>query len=847
MRRVTLMMVVALLGTLPSTGAGAGDAPGAPARPEAPAPTFGVPPVTDLPGPAHLDPAVAAAATLPAGATLDLVVSLERPAGAGLRHRLAGLGTWSWAFEHVPAAAVRLPVQRLADLVGTEGIVGVYLNEPMRYYLKESAQLVNTARAWNTLGVTGKGVTVAILDTGVDFGHPDLADAMRANVKLVGFGDPLPVIPLQALTNSDTSSGHGTHVAGDVAARGTASHGAYRGLAPGAGLVGIGAGDGLSMFLVLEGLDWTVANRDRYGIRVINNSWGSQFEPFDPFDPVNGATRTLAEAGVVVVFANGNDSTEMAMNPYAIPPWVLPVAAGDKQGKVASFSSRGIEADTVGLGFASVNVAGETRRPLAMGLYHPAVTTTGEDVVSTRANKTIIPLLGVPNDVRGIPPEELPYYTTLSGTSMAAPETAGVVALVLEAAPELSPLQVRMVLQITARPIPDAPFHATGYGYTDASAAVDLALRLHGRDPQAIQDELNRLQTERDQAILAGLAHPEHTWAWTDLAPTLVGSRSHQITVPAGTARLKVVTNGGAVPFVGLASYEITVTDAAGKPVGSAAASNASGATILDIDLAKVKDVAFGSWTVEVFAVGSPGSPSTGADDTAAKRLLNVLVSAFPPQPGLCDSGPQFVPGDPLILRFQEDGASGVPDPNHPGYTHVGVVRNGMLGQRMPERRLAAAFGLASTLVTPPRFVSAPLPAPLTLGGPAAVGVWVQGPSEAFQGVISGELLDVAPDGKADAVIGQIPPKVRLAAASDKPILTEAPVDLAKPVTVAAGHRVAISLAVSFIGTSGHTLYFDSDEYPSGLRLTTGRLEETPPCRAEAPGKDQPADGAPAG
>ncbi|MDQ3944571.1 MAG: S8 family serine peptidase, partial [Actinomycetota bacterium] len=798
-----------------------------------PAPAFGVPPLSDPPGPAHLDPAVSAtAALLPTGATLDLVMSLERPAGARLRGLLAGLGVWSRTFEHIPAAAVRLPVERLDTLAQADGILGVYLNEPLRYYLEQSAQLVNTRRAWTDLGVTGEGVTVAILDTGIDFSHPDLAPAMRANVKLAGFGDQTPVIAVESLSNSDTSSGHGTHVAGDVAARGTASGGAYRGLAPGAGLVGIGAGDGLNMFFVLEGLDWTVANRDRYGIRVINNSWGSQFEPFDPYDPVNGATRVLAEAGVVVVFANGNDGTEMSMNPYAAAPWVLAVAAGDKKGKVASFSSGGIEADTVGLGFALVDVAGETRRPLAMGLYHPAVTTTGEDIVSTRANATIVPLTALPNDLRGIPPENLPYYTTLSGTSMAAPETAGVVALVLEAAPELNPLQVRMVLQVTARPIPDTPFHVGGYGYTDASAAVELALALHGRGARAIQEELDRLQSERDQVVLAGLAHPDRTWAWNDLAPTLVGSRSHQVTVPAGTARLKVVTNGGAVPFIGGASYEITVTDGAGQPVGSAAASNPSGATVLDVDLAKVPGVAFGNWTVEIFAVGSPGTPSTGADDLAAKRLLNVLVSAFGPQPGLCDASSRFVPGGLLESRFQQDGATGVPHPAHPGYTHVGLIRSGSLGQRSPERRLAAAFGLASTLVTPPRFVSEPLAAPVTVGGPAAVRVWVQGPSEAVQGLISGQLLDVAPDGKEETVIGEIPAKVKLGASSAEPVLTEAPVELTKPVTVPAGHRIALTLAVSFIGTSAHTLYFDSDEYPSGLRLTTGRLEDPPACRA---------------
>ena len=831
MRRVTLMLVVAVLGALPATGVGAGDSSAGPTRS---APAFGVPPVVDGPGPAHLDPAVAsAAATLPAGATLDLVMSLERPAGEGLRSLLARLGTWSWTFEHIPAAAVRLPLDRLDVLRQTDGVVGIYLNEPLQYHLKESAELVNTARAWNQLGVTGKGVTVAILDTGVDFGHPDLADAMRANVKLVGFGDPVPTIPIQSLTNSDTSSGHGTHVAGDVASRGTASDGAYRGLAPGAGLVGIGAGDGLNMFFVLEGLDWTVANRDRYGIRVINNSWGSQFEPFDPYDPVNLATRTLAEAGVVVVFANGNDGTEMSMNPYASAPWVLPVAAGDKKGKVAEFSSGGIEADTVGLGFAAVDVAGETRRPLSMGLYHPAVTTTGVDVVSTRANNTIIPVTALPRDAQSIPPENLPYYTTLSGTSMAAPETAGVVALILEAAPELTPSQVRMVLQVTARPIPDTPFHFGGYGYTDASAAVDLALSLHGRGAGAIAEELDRLQSDRDRTVLAGLAHPDHTWAWNEPAPVLIGSRSRQITVPAGTARLKVAINGGAVPFVGLANYEISVTDAAGQPVGTAAASEASGATILDVDVSKLSDVAFGTWTVEIFAVGSPGAPSTGADDLATKRLLNVLVSTFGPQPELCTATPEFVPEGLLESLFQQDSVTGVPDPAHSGYTHVGLIRGGSLGQRIPERRLAAAFGLASTLVTPPRFVSAPRPAPITLGGPAAVRVWVQGTSETVQGFIAGQLFDLPPDGdEGETLIGEIPAKVKLSASAVEPLLTEAPVELAKPVTVPAGHRLALELAVSFIGTSGHTLYFDSGEYPSGLRLTTGRMEETPVCRA---------------
>ena len=318
-----------------------------------------------------------------------------RPAGRRPdRGGLASLGVWSHTFEHLPSAAVRLPVARLAELRNLRGVLAIYDNQPLHYFLKESAKLNNTGHAWNDLGVTGKGVTVAIIDTGVDFTHPDLAPAMKANVKLVGLGgDPLPLaVPVEGLPNSDTSSGHGTHVAGDVGGRGIASGGAQKGMAYGAGLVGIGTGDALSIITALEGYDWMLENREKYGIRVVNNSYGTGFAPFDPMDPVHLATKRATDAGMVVVFANGNDGDEMSMNPYASAPWVIPVAAGSKSGKVTDFSSGGIEADTVGMNFAKNEVVGETRKPLDMGLYHPAITATGEDVVSTRSNATITPL-----------------------------------------------------------------------------------------------------------------------------------------------------------------------------------------------------------------------------------------------------------------------------------------------------------------------------------------------------------------------------------------------------------------------------------------------------------------------
>jgi subtilisin family serine protease len=234
--RKFFMLAAAVLAALPPAVAAAGHGDGSPSVAADPAAfrtqmasgselTF---PLPDAPGPAALAPGAQSLVDHASpGALLDLVVTLDRPADHRMVTALSRLGVWSQTFEHLPAAGIRLPLARLTDLRNLRGVLAIYDDHPLHYFLKDSAKLNNTAHAWNDLKVTGKGVTVAILDTGVDFTHPDLAPAMKANVKLVGLGqDPLPVVPIAGIPNSDTSSGHGTHVAGDVAGRGIASGGA---------------------------------------------------------------------------------------------------------------------------------------------------------------------------------------------------------------------------------------------------------------------------------------------------------------------------------------------------------------------------------------------------------------------------------------------------------------------------------------------------------------------------------------------------------------------------------------------------------------------------------------------
>jgi len=852
MRRTFLMVAAAVLAALPPVVAGAGNAPPSPTAsgPSAadPIAAFGAElaaghklsfPLPDVPGPATLSPGAQALVDGAApGALLDLVLTLDRPADTRMAAALARLGVWSHTYKHLPSAAVRLPLARLPELRNLHGVLAIYDNQRLHYLLKESAKLNNTGHAWNDLGVTGKGITVAVMDTGVDFTHPDLAPAMKANVKIVGIGqDPLPVVPVEGIPNSDTSSGHGTHVAGDVGGRGTASGGEQKGMAYGASLVGIGTGEALSIITALEGYDWMLENREKYDIRVVNNSFGTGFTPFDPMEPVHLATKRATDAGIVVVFANGNDGDEMSMNPYATAPWVIPVAAGSKSGKVTDFSSGGIEADTVGMQFSNIEIAGEARKPLNMGLYHPAIAATGEDVVSTRSNTTITPLTSVNEDRQRIPPQQLPYYHTLSGTSMAAPELAGIVALILEANPALTPAQVRLVLQITGRTIEGVPFYKQGYGYVDASAAVELARTLKGRGTAEVQRVLEGQQAARDQQVLDGLAHPTRSYGYTERAPMLAGKLTHPIEVAPGSERVKVVANGGSLPFVGVTAYDITVTDAAGKEVGTASASAASGSTTLDLDLRKLDQdeakaaqrftgLAFGKWTVELGVVGSAVPPvDTGQiDDLVEKRFVTWLISVFGAQPKACKPVSQFTPVAAKEYRFQDDKSSGPAFPPDPQYTYVGPLPDGSLGTRTPERRLAATFGQATSRGKEPQFATGPLTEPVTIGGASELRTFIQGPSEAVSGLLSAELIDLDPNSGAVVTIGQSPKDVNAKASSTQPVETKVPIPVAVPHTVPVGHQIAVRFRITFVGTSGHTLFYDSDKYPSGVAFQTGQV-----------------------
>ena len=213
-------------------------------------------------------------------------------------------------------------------------------------------------------------------------------------------------------------------------------------------------------------------NQIRYNIRVISNSFGNTGDvgtPFDPEDPTNVATKALADRGVVVVFSAGNSGAgeRTITGNFKKAPWVITVAAGDNNGSLTDFSSRGLRGNG-----GTVAVDGTTYT----WEDAPSVTAPGNLIVSTRASTGADGALSATDDVN-LPTAYLPFYTILSGTSMACPHVSGIVALMLEANPQLDVYEAKRILKATATNMPGFERWEVGAGYANAYNAVVMSLR----------------------------------------------------------------------------------------------------------------------------------------------------------------------------------------------------------------------------------------------------------------------------------------------------------------------------------------------------------------------------------
>lgn len=383
------------------------------------------------------------------------------------------LGVDAIALSTLPMAGAILTEAQIDTVRRWDTVESIYFNAPLEYSNYTSGEITGGHYVHDNYGYKGDGVTVAVLDSGTDATHPDLEYGTKTiqNVKIVGdlgLAGGLTVFA-EGQLNSDTTSGHGTHVSGTVAGTGAASANDerrafyYDGIAPEASLVGLGAGEGISILHALLGFDYAIANQDRYSIDIITNSWGGgDGANFDPNNPINKASYEAYRRGMVVTFAASNSGPdEDTLNQYAIAPWVINVAAGTADKQLADFSSRGVAGDFY---------------------KHPDITAPGASITSTRAPNTAIGALGPVVDPQH--PDYYLYYHTISGTSMATPFVAGTAALLLQVQPELSPDQVEEIIRATADAMPGYAFHEVGDGYINVRAAVEMAEQTVGERQQ---------------------------------------------------------------------------------------------------------------------------------------------------------------------------------------------------------------------------------------------------------------------------------------------------------------------------------------------------------------------------
>ena len=343
----------------------------------------------------------------------------------------------------------KVPEKAVPALAASEGVRGLTYNSRVQVegaYGENSgvasavySDVTRASKAWGQ-GVTGKGITVAVIDTGVDVRN-DLSYRVIGAADFSGENEPFI-----------DGYGHGTFVAGLIAGSGEGSNGAVKGIAPEANIfsVKIAGKDGVTdIFRLLAALEFVALNKDAFGIRVLNLSLGSDSTQSYLVDPLNFAVERVWNSGIVVVAAAGNNGK--IVKP-ADDPLVVTVGSSDDKTTLSRVD------DTV----ASFSGVGPT---LSDGLAKPDVVTSGRSVVSSRSIGSTIEA-SFPNAVIG------DRYFKGSGTSFSSAIVSGAAALVIQKTWSLNPNQVKHRLTSTAKPFAYISATQQGSGSIDAFNAV---------------------------------------------------------------------------------------------------------------------------------------------------------------------------------------------------------------------------------------------------------------------------------------------------------------------------------------------------------------------------------------
>lgn len=437
--------------------------------------------------------------------------TVARAGGAKVRAEIATTGSEALT---VPGAAASRVWTSLTDGPGRRprlaaGVRSIRLDGLVKASLDVSVKQIGAPEAWRA-GYDGAGVKVAVLDTGVDTRHADLATQVVAEKNFTSAPD------------AADHNGHGTHVASILAGTGAASHGTYRGVAPGAELISgkvldnYGRGTESS---IMAGMEWAVEQ----GATIVNLSLGGS--DTQGTDPLEETVNRLSDRALFVIAAGNAGPGAMTVGTPGSADAALTVGAVDKQDVLADMSSRGPRLD---------------------GAIKPDLTAPGVDITAAAADGSLVDQSGVPHPAPG--------YLTLSGTSMATPHVAGAAALLAQRHPDWSPDLLKEALVGSAQP---GPYSAVeqGSGRVDVAHAITQSIAAR---PASLSFDRPGWPHGDDQPVTKTLTYRNTgtTAVTLDLAATADGPAgapvpdgfftlgTRRLTVPAGgTASVDVTAN----------------------------------------------------------------------------------------------------------------------------------------------------------------------------------------------------------------------------------------------------------------------------------------------------------------
>ncbi|RZS29539.1 subtilase family protein [Herbihabitans rhizosphaerae] len=493
----------------------------------------------------------------------DIPVIVSYPAGAPRAVRAEGART-ERELPSINATALRVGKTGTAFWnASTRGAAQrISLDGRVRATLDHSVPQIGAPEAWNA-GHTGKGATVAVLDTGIDATHPDLADAV---VEAKDFsGSP---------SGADDKQGHGTHVASTVTGSGVAEGGKRVGVAPDARLLvgkvlddrGSGSESG-----IIAGMEWAAGK----GARVINMSLGSS-QASDGTDSMSQAVNRLTEqTGALFVVAAGNSGSARPMGSPAAADAALTVGAVDGQDKLARFSSQGPRH-----GDAAIK---------------PDITAPGVDIVAARAKDAQI---GEPVGDK---------YVKLSGTSMATPHIAGAAAILAAQHPDWKPDRIKAALMASAKPNAEATVFQQGAGRVDVARAHTQTV---AASPGSVSLGRARWPHDDDKPVAKPLTY--NNFGPQPITVTLTAEVRDPAGNPAPESMFTVEPRTLTIPAGGQAGATVTANTAVAGPDGvySGQVVATGGPAELRTPVAVDREVE--SYDVKISVIGSDGTPRPG-------------------------------------------------------------------------------------------------------------------------------------------------------------------------------------------------------------------------------------------